>query len=366
MKRVFKLSIFIATLLSISACSKNEAKNDGIDYENSIRFSTYVDRAPASKGLITNSDNLEIYGFGVLAYYTYEADWNQNFIPNYMYNTKVSGGDWSYSPVKYWPVDNQKLSFFAYAPHNESNNGITISPADYAGTPTLTYQLQEDCGVDIVSDVVLNRSKGENGNNKVDFKFNHILSKINFTASDGVNDPNTQINIKSVKFSSVKLVQEDVYTFPATAEDSDQGSWATSTATAFVPSHASPFSEIIAVPTPQNYGGVNTTDGIALLPNSGKKVSMCATDQYLFLIPGDLELTVAIEYEIITRDHNLASGYVITAGEMLGTLPAGALTLEQGKAYAINFKITENVLSPIEFGATVSGWDSTSSVEIVL
>ena len=49
---------------------------------------------------------------------------------------------------------------------------------------------------------------------------------------------------------------------------------------------------------------------------------------------------------------------------MEGTLPIGTLRLEQGKAYAINFKITENVLSPIEFGAVVSGWDSTSSTEI--
>ena len=361
MKSISKFGIALAALFAVVGCSKNEVLKSN-ESDNGIRFSTYVDRAPQSKGLITDSDNLEIHGFGVSAYYTHEDDWSENSVPNYMYNTKVSGGDWSYSPVKYWPVESEKISFFAYAPHNDANNGIVLSDVEKAGAPTLTYSLQEDCGVDIVSDVIMNRSKSDGA--KVNFKFNHILSKINFTASDGVNDSNTQINIKSVVFNSVKLVKEDLYTFPTIEADTEQGSWSGANVADFNPVKGSPFAEIIAAPTPQNYGGINASDGIALLPNNGKKVSLCANDQYLFLIPGDFELKVKIEYEIITRDHNLASGYVITSGEMEGTLPVGTLTLEQGKAYAINFKITENVLSPIEFGAVVSGWDSTSSTEI--
>lgn len=362
MKNLFKMSILATTLVMMSACSKNEVI-DSVGQDNGIRFSTYVDRAPQSKGLVTSTDNLEVHGFGVLAYYTHESDWNQTSLPNYMYNTKVSGGDWSYEPIKYWPIATEKLSFFAYAPHNDANNGIILSAVDKAGTPTFTYKLQDNCGVDIVTDVAMNRSKGER-NTKVEFKFNHILSKINFTASDGVNDPNTQINIKSVKFSSVKLVKEDVYTFPIIEDELEQDSWANSIASAFAPASGDPFSEIIANQTSLNYGGISTTDGIVLLPNNGKKVSMCANDQYLFLIPGDFEFTVTIDYEIITRDHNLASGYAITSGQMNGVLPAGAMRLEQGKAYAINFKITENVLSPIEFSATVTDWDSTSSTEV--
>ena len=72
-------------------------------------------------------------GFGVFGYYTDNNEYDPQSIPNFMYNQLVtwnSSNYWEYAPIKYWPNeygnnassdDQDKVSFFAYAPYVEVN-----------------------------------------------------------------------------------------------------------------------------------------------------------------------------------------------------------------------------------------------------
>lgn len=80
-------------------------------------------------------------GFGVFAYYTDLKKYDQTYIPNFMYNQGVfaSGDNWEYTPVMYWPNeygsdaksdDQDKVSFFAYAPYVKAESPAAGSVAD--------------------------------------------------------------------------------------------------------------------------------------------------------------------------------------------------------------------------------------------
>ncbi len=103
---------------------------------------------------------------GVFAYLTEGSGFNASTsTPNFMYNQLVTrnGTTWSYTPVKYWPTNaNDKVSFFAYAPHNAS--GLTPCANTQKGYPSFTYTVptaeasQEDL---LVSTPLLNQNGGE-------------------------------------------------------------------------------------------------------------------------------------------------------------------------------------------------------------
>ncbi len=116
------------------------------------------------------TDLLKDKGFGVVAYYTGTSQYaagQSTTEPNFMYNTKVSGENWGYSPVVYWPNGGQNqgstpvegaqyVSFFAYAPYkavyvqgensgkatDNATTGVTaLSSNATNGDPTVSYTL---------------------------------------------------------------------------------------------------------------------------------------------------------------------------------------------------------------------------------
>lgn len=117
---------------------------------------------------------------GVFAYLTEGSGFNTSTsTPNFMYNQLVTrnGTAWSYTPVKYWPTNaNDKVSFFAYAPHKAS--GLTPCANTQKGYPSFTYTVptaeasQEDL---LVSAPLLNQNGGE-----IAPVLKHALTKITF------------------------------------------------------------------------------------------------------------------------------------------------------------------------------------------
>ncbi|MBQ7553957.1 MAG: hypothetical protein IJT46_06345 [Bacteroidaceae bacterium] len=183
--------------LLFTACSKDD---EAASYERlkalesvPVAFGAYVGDAAGTRagwpGTIGSADVLatNASGFGVFGYYTQDKDYPGTKgsvntgtapIPNFMYNQQVNKdalGNWSYTPVKYWPneTDNDgangatmlhrhRVSFFAYAPYagaltqnddddiagatSSANEGtasgiIAVSGNAYAGNPTITYRL---------------------------------------------------------------------------------------------------------------------------------------------------------------------------------------------------------------------------------
>lgn len=220
----------------------------------------------ASSASEMTTAELQKTGFGVVAYYTttsYSAG-QSTTEPNFMYNTRVSGASWTYSPVMYWPnggqtegatpgENTQYLSFFAYAPYKETfgDKGITaLSSNSIPGDPTVSYTLGANgADADLLwgtagtngttttgnaqngtdfrggakAAVNANLSKMKVGG-KVTFNFKHALAKFGGTGAGtdnktsglmvvadidnattgGTLDGNTKITVKSIKIESVK------------------------------------------------------------------------------------------------------------------------------------------------------------------
>ena len=140
MKKVF---LFAAIAALFAACSsKDEVVKDDIQQpqlENgAIGFDVYTQKATTRAGwagllntgaLQENGDG-KANGFGVFGFYTDNNEYDQRSVPNFMYNQQVtwSGSVWQYEPLMYWPNeygsnaisdDQDKVSFFAYAPYVE-------------------------------------------------------------------------------------------------------------------------------------------------------------------------------------------------------------------------------------------------------
>ena len=166
---------------------------------------------------------------GVYAYYhdgsTWDADEAYNtanpeapkrLIPNFMWNQQATclekGGNFSYSPLKYWPNESDdKLSFIAYFPYTAESPGHTDTP-EYpdnatglrtlfsnsdAGLPTFRFTVKEsaDDQVDfLLSELLPDLPNGTSAvtpgspddrstltvTDRVHFLFHHMTSKVEF------------------------------------------------------------------------------------------------------------------------------------------------------------------------------------------
>lgn len=77
---------------------------------------------------------------GVYAYLHDNSTWSDAAVPNFMWNQQATceekGGNFNYSPLKYWPNEvSDKVSFMAYFPYTAESPGNPDSPA-YPDNPT--------------------------------------------------------------------------------------------------------------------------------------------------------------------------------------------------------------------------------------
>ena len=158
-----------------------------------IGFSTSVDdsntRADSDTDAATRAEatTANLTEIGVFAYNTgtsYMA--STGFAPNLLCNQSVKkvNGTWTYSPVKYWPANpNDKVSFFAYAPHSASvpSGGDQISAAPTSvttnGSPAIIY-------APVKGELDILYSLGElnctNNHGTVRFTMKHATTKVIF------------------------------------------------------------------------------------------------------------------------------------------------------------------------------------------
>ena len=153
MKHRFMLLAMMAGLLASCADSIGESPDTGpttkpADGKYAVGFNAYARRGTTRAGYagVLNLGQLEETelnggGFGVFAYYTDLKKYDQTYIPNFMYNQGVfkNGANWKYSPVMYWPNesgldaqsdDEDKVTFFAYAPYVKHSSAASGSVAD--------------------------------------------------------------------------------------------------------------------------------------------------------------------------------------------------------------------------------------------
>ncbi len=179
MKKKFWFSALALAAMMLASCASSD---DGLKTEQKspteltpadgqfpVSFGAYADRGTTRGGMTGAMDLTALRSatgaFGVFAYYTDLKKYDQTYLPNFMYNMKVydaneGAGDasWTYTPAMYWPNesgtdassdDEDKVSFFAYAPYVLSTAAGNVEDATYgitgfsrnsnAGDPLVKY-----------------------------------------------------------------------------------------------------------------------------------------------------------------------------------------------------------------------------------
>ena len=354
-----KLMILAATAaVVLASCAKSEVYQNTRE-ENAIAFGVYAGKTPLTKatyGDIT-TDNLKTSadGFGVFAYYTQADDWAATFKPNFMYNQKVKYNEsanttlypakWEYTPLKYWPngqnsttveagTYNDKLSFFAYAPHYASfgTEGVTaISANNVAGVPVVSFTVpaKAEEQVDLLwANPVLDLTK-QSLTGTVNFNFKHALAKLNVKVQavvDAVNPTTATLDAKT------KIVLESLE-IKANGTKSGKLSIGSGNAT---PNWTDNSGESVVTYTEDSFAATTTVNG-----KTGFNVTETATwlneTKSPMIIPAAIaagDFVITANYWVITDDAALDGGYA-TVQQVIKKTSADVVTFEAGKKYTV-------------------------------
>ena len=120
--------------------------------------------------------------------------------PDHMYNVKVSkvSSNWEPDGEYTWP-EGKKLSFYAWHPYGDTDNGLTVTDENTTGAPTLTYSVPEkvEDQQDVMTAIKFNQSDGVGGTR---LQFKHALSAIRFQSGSRL----SQCTLHYVKLKGVK------------------------------------------------------------------------------------------------------------------------------------------------------------------
>ena len=389
----------LAAALAFAGCSEDDllnVDNNQIQEENAVSFGTYVGDNAQTRASVIDTDILGVKGFGVNAWYTKAEEYSSTgTFDEFMANTKVTfnpdkgdNGTWTYSPVKYWPnnkfTDNdgntrfEMVSFFAYGPYAKEPgaSNITLNEKGDALTFEVKNEVKEQ--VDLIYntnyDGTVNQSKPAVGT-KINFKFDHALSRVSFTveaavdeATNGDNllDGNSRINIKKVALVDattgyVAEAQSQSGPFYSKGtlsllkpESDDDSVWSeTEGNQGFVFNATEHFAHI-----KQDVDATDKTTTVDVMQltrfNASEPQPLLNEDSYLMIIPQtDAEFKIYIEYDVITVGEDGTEDASMIANRITSD-EALKVTFEKGKAY--NFNLVLGMTS-VKFEAEVSEWD---------
>ncbi len=387
----FLMAFAAIAAISTVSCTQDEelltgSGNGPTPDGDAVTFGTYLAGAPESRASVMDLPALKTTGFGVFGYYTESVDYkteNPDHLPNFMYNQEVTwndaaeGGMWQYSPVKYWPNNpTEKVSFFAYAPYVETPGatGITgFTPNTAKGDPKLSFKMDED--VDNQVDLLYSNNamdiRKQAIAEKVNFRFNHALSRIGFkrvavidefngenTNEDDNFNPNPSGN-PNYNLHNIKLTDKSTVVINSVSISSSDfgdsgdfnlrtGKWENYKAK----SHTYTL-------TAENGDFINNT----LTPADATTVMrLTDDDKYLMVMPtpfidkyanDTIPIMVTVKFDVITEAPNLAGGQSKITSEV--TAPF-RFSFQAGKSY--NF-VLHIGLTSVKLDATVEDWVDT-------
>jgi hypothetical protein len=328
MKKVF-IAVSVITVMALSSCSQQEPFED----QKPLGFSTFIGKSRAS---ILDTDGLKDKGFIVQAYQTDASPWASSTLtdpnPNFMKGTEVTwtsddGGKWVYEHTKYWPANDGQLTFFAYGASDQGDvPELTFTGQTPPTAPKFDFKVEDavEDQVDLVADALFDQKYSTSGGGKVKFEFDHILSKIGFSAKTAANysSTNTTITVTDLKltFANEAIQTNGTFTFDD-GTGTEVGEWnLASSGKTYIPDTAE-----------QDLLGSEVN-----LKHDEYKFINDDTN-YLMLLPQDLAagtLTAQIAYKVTDADGSTT--YTTPAI----SLPAATVKLELGKGYTFNFLFT--------------------------
>ena len=353
MKRNEISIIGLCSVLLLAACTDDSDGRQGQD-ESIISFETTVPLFQ-TRGLINTNGDMQSEGFGVFAYYTGSEEWTEasSPAPNFMYNQKVEWNDpaWTYTPVKYWPNDNNPadvsgatgsvthsyLSFFAYAPYKST--GITVLQyqplISYTWTNNVNPSSQSDLLYASQKDCYKTRDDGWGFvSGRVPFHFCHALAAIEFKVrrKDATGEVIclTSLSLNSADTTAVSSSQASLNTsgsFNLVTAEWVRTSLTTSTPTISYLEDSSSSPERHDINSSLISPGIGVTDVTPYYLTN-------YTPNLLLMMPQ--ETTVSIPF---TLSYTLDGTPKSPSGTITFTQPTGGWALAMGKKYTVIFVI---------------------------
>ncbi|MBO5901592.1 MAG: fimbrillin family protein [Alistipes sp.] len=199
-----KLLVFALAAISMVACMKEETtllpQGDAISFDSA--FIDNATRAAVDPSTVTATLNgFNVWGF-VKEYDGTIFDGTE---------VKKVDGAWGYQGTQYW-VPNQPFYFAALAPMNSANWDVTLATGDAAklGLGTVAFTNVEGTE-DLLYAKEMMQSKGLNEDNgPVKFQFQHLLSKVKFTFTNGFPTETASIKVTNVKMEVPAEAQIDL------------------------------------------------------------------------------------------------------------------------------------------------------------
>lgn len=383
MRKNLILSAAAFAALAFAGCSQDDTLNESPAANKAIEFGTYVGRDAVSRAEDAAAlAALKQSGFGVYAYYTGQENFETYYTnatdkpaPNFMYNQEVKWGtpgstassatdDWYYSPVKYWPNnENDKVSFFAYAPYMGTPNEEDAAKSTSTIKFTVASEAKEQ------KDLLLSKIDGQNidvgklptnddERGRVKFEFTHALARIGFSVTGAVDQVEaggslaaaTTITVNKVSLSS------DGYEWNGTDKKYDEpttGAFYQSGKLNLATGNWSDQSGTQLFVLKSNTDATQTNFKANTLSSTVTTISQLnADDSYLMVIPQNLNnLYVNIEYTVTTEDSNLDGGKSEITNYISKQI--SSINFEAGKAYTLNLILG---MRSVKVTASVIGW----------
>ena len=118
-----KYVLTIIGLICLLACSSEETTRTASQMRPIAFGDAYTAEPTRSSTAYSTEQGLsEGQSIGVYAYLHDNSTWSNEAVPNFMWNQQATceekGGNFNYSPLKYWPNESSdKVSFIAYFPY---------------------------------------------------------------------------------------------------------------------------------------------------------------------------------------------------------------------------------------------------------
>ena len=267
------------------------------------------------------SDNASSFAsgdaFGLFAYH------NASATPDFMNNQRVTfdGTSWLYSPTKYWPrTDGDRLSFYAYYPWRESADGDTIKASSSTDNRLMIDYCCPNANIDLMaSDKEENQTLTTN-KGQVSLSFQHLLARVRFTFTyEGEDEYHPVVHV--LKFT-VPRYKATVTCY------TDEQSGASGTA---YTSGLFPYTWSAATSSDEPTEIVRYVNDVAGVVIAKKDQRI---DEFtVYLLPCEFPYSGNAAAPI--------GNFVISLNNVLHTCtPDKQISVEPGKSYTVNFKVT--------------------------
>lgn len=353
MYKKFFMGIAAMAAMTLVSCSSDDLNSlsDNSSKNEAISFDGYLGRSAVavngSRGSELKIDGLKeaTGGFGVFG--NYKKDDGTEFGSNLFNNEKVfwssspEPAKWTYDNTKYWPTEGH-IDFLAYAPYNAGTVKNTYS-LEFTVSHTITEQK------DLLWAKAVGQTKANNsGANKVQFKFDHALSRLGYSVKLDAPYSEATITLDKITLAGSTTEPANNAFYKKGTIDLSTGNWSTSS------SKDANYND--AKQNFEWFSGKNKASSEKTLSNDVNKAIKNSANEYLFVIPQDFstenanadQLYVIVEYTI---KYNSGTAQPTVSYKVYKQLKK---EFKQGKAYTINLNIG---LTPIEFNAEVNDWD---------